>query len=67
MSRITIFPEESANTYDFPGVPVTNIDNDVHVRRPESELSLPGIEGGERQHQQIWTVHLVRVEQVVHK
>lgn len=51
--------------YHVPAADVSEVDDDVHLRRPQLDLPLPGRDGGERHHQQEGSVELVLVEQVV--
>ena len=54
-------------TDNFARVFVSDVDNDIEVRSPLGKLPLPGIDGGEGQHEYEGAVYVVGVEEVAHK
>ncbi len=52
-------------TYYVPAADVTQVDNSVHLRSPYLKLSLPGGHSGEGYYDEVWTVQLVLVIEIV--
>ena len=50
---------------DLPGGGAAGVGDDVHVRRPDRELGLPGRQGGERHHHQHRTFERVDIEEII--